>query len=95
MTTSRPPGRLRTVLRWPLGIALVSWRYMWRTTPLHRSEETGSAADLPELGDRAASRRRPPAVSAGVGPLLHRLYAVRIADSAHEPGRLIERWPRS
>jgi hypothetical protein len=34
------------VARWPLGIAVVSWRYMWRTTPLHRSEEAGSAADL-------------------------------------------------
>src|SRR5712672_370329 len=47
MTTVGRPGRLRIVLSWPVGIALVSWRYMWRTIPLHRSEETGSRADLP------------------------------------------------
>ena len=34
--------RLATATRWPLGIALTSWRYMWRTTPLYRSEEEGS-----------------------------------------------------
>src|SRR5680860_1056632 len=36
------PGRRQragTVLRWPLGMALTSWRYLWRTTPLHRIEE--------------------------------------------------------
>jgi hypothetical protein len=39
------PRRLRTAARWPLGVALTSWRYMWRTTPFHRSEVEGS---LPE-----------------------------------------------
>ena len=36
--------------RWPLGVALTSWRYMWRTTPLHRSEVRGAAR-----GRRAAA----------------------------------------
>ena len=47
MTTTSRPDRLGIVLRWPIVIALVSWRYMWRTTPLHRSEEAGGRADLP------------------------------------------------
>ena len=33
-----PARRLATATRWPVGIALTSWNYMWRTTPLHRSE---------------------------------------------------------
>ena len=35
--------RLTTAPRWPVGVTLTSWRYMWRTTPLYRSEERGNA----------------------------------------------------
>jgi Domain of unknown function (DUF1990) len=92
MTTVSRPGRLRIVLSWPVGIALVSWRYMWRTIPLHRSEETGSAADLPDPageGSQPGDGRQP--VSAGVGPLLHRRYSVSIAGSRMGPGTLIDK----
>ena len=34
--------RLTTATRWPVGVTLTSWRYMWRTTPLYRSEEDGT-----------------------------------------------------
>ena len=37
--------RLGTAARWPVGVVLTSWRYMWRTTPYHRSEEEGRLAD--------------------------------------------------
>src|ERR1700684_1122225 len=51
-TTKGGPSRLGIVLRWPIGIALVSWRYMWRTTPLHRSEDQGDRSDMPaDAGD--------------------------------------------
>ncbi|WP_210435005.1 hypothetical protein [Saccharopolyspora sp. ASAGF58] len=30
-----------------LGMALISWRYLWQITPLHRSEECGDESDLP------------------------------------------------
>ncbi len=91
MTTASRPDRLGMVLRWPLGIALVSWRYMWRTTPLHRSEEPGGAADLPDGWDAGAgvSDGRQ-GLAAGVGQLLHRRYAVRIVHSTVTPAALMD-----
>ena len=91
MATANRPARAGIVLRWPLGLALVSWRYMWRTTPLHRSEETGSAADLP----RPASQDTDPGdrrqgLAAGAGPLLHRYYAARIVRSSMGPPELMD-----
>ena len=34
--------RAGTVARWPVGMGLAFWRYLWRTMPLHRSDEDGS-----------------------------------------------------
>lgn len=91
MTTASRPIRLITVLRWPLGIALVSWRYLWRTTPLHRSGEDGSTADLPEHWDTEDDLNgRRQGLTAGVGPLLHRCYTVQIAHSLMSPATLME-----
>jgi hypothetical protein len=89
MTTTTGPGRLGIVLGWPVGIALVSWRYMWRTTPLHRSEEPGGPEDLPDpVEDAPADGLQP--LAAGVGPVLHRCYAVRITGSDMRPPALID-----
>ena len=92
MPSANHPGRAGIVLRWPLGLALVSWRYMWRTTPLHRSEETGTAEDLPrpasqdtEPGDRRQG------LAAGAGLLLHRCYGVRIVRSSMTPPELMDK----
>jgi hypothetical protein len=91
MTTVDRSARLRTVLGWPLGIAVVSWRYMWRTVPLHRSEEAGTAADLPGLDyDTSGFAGRHQPLNAGVGPLLHRSYVVRIAGASMTPAALID-----
>ncbi len=76
---------------WPVGIAAVSWRYMWRTIPLHRSEEAGTRADLPGRADGTsgfADRLQP--LDAGVGPMLHRSYGVRIAGTRMSPSALID-----
>jgi Domain of unknown function (DUF1990) len=89
MTTASRPDRLGTVLRWPLGIAVVSWRYMWRTTPMHRSEEAGGTADLPEHWDQDAGDGLQ-GLAAGAGPMLHRTYAVRIVGSGMSPAELTE-----
>src|SRR3954466_5410445 len=68
--------RLTTAARWPLGIALTSWSYMWRTTPMHRREEDGApgednALPLPDAVDRDEIQ----GADDGVGPLFHRRYA--------------------
>ena len=91
MTTVSRSVRLRTVLGWPVGIAAVSWRYMWRTIPLHRSEEAGTRADLPGrvYGTSGFADRLQP-LDAGVGPLLHRSYGVRIAGTRMAPSALID-----
>jgi uncharacterized protein DUF1990 len=91
MTTSSRSARLRIILGWPVGLTLVSWRYMWRTIPLHRSEETGTQADLPDRADEQAELGEGrQGLEAGVGPLLHRSYAVRIVHSAMSPAELID-----
>lgn len=74
--------RVETAARWPLGSALTSWRYMWRTTPMRRLEIDGSH-------EQDASPPIPAGLSTielqlpedGVGPLLHRTYRVRIRDA--------------
>jgi LL-diaminopimelate aminotransferase len=38
--------RATRVLLWPVGMGLTSWRYLWRTTPLHRVDEEGSPDDI-------------------------------------------------
>jgi hypothetical protein len=91
MTIVSRSARLRTVLSWPVAIALVCWRYMWRTVPLHRWEEAGTQADLPDLAydtSEFAARHQP--LGAGVGPMLHRSYAVRISGTSMTPAALIE-----
>lgn len=90
MATVGGPARARTVLRWPLAIAVVSWRYLWRTTPLHRSEEQGDSTDLPPGWDDSGADGRSQPISAGAGPLLHRRYAVRIVGSARSPTTLMD-----
>jgi hypothetical protein len=84
--------RLLTAAGWPVGIALTSWRYMWRITPMTRSEDPGSVeesspAELPDGVDE--EDLQPP--GDGVGPLFHRRYGVRIADPKLGPEELIAR----
>jgi hypothetical protein len=76
--------RVGTVARWPLGMGLAFWRYLWRTMPLHRSDTDGSPdRDLPPPlpGDLAGDGVQRP--EDGSGPLFRRRYRVRI-----EGGRL-------
>ena len=83
--------RLRTASRWPFGIALTSWRYMWRTVPLHRSEVEGMLPDdaPPELpnGPLRDGVLHPPG---GAGPLFHRAYRGRIREAQIDAQALVE-----
>jgi Domain of unknown function (DUF1990) len=86
-----------TAARWPLGVALTSWDYMWRTTPMRRREVTAPLqASPPTL------LSYPPGVSAeavqdqqdGAGPLFHRRYRTRIRNSRLGSEELMEKLQR-
>jgi hypothetical protein len=71
--------RARTATRWPLGIALTSWSYTWRTTPIHRRERAGSwPEDGPPPIDAPVDRDELQRPEDGAGPLFRRRYSARI-----------------
>ena len=85
-------SRASTAARWPVGIGLTAWRYMWRTTPMHRWELSGSPSadappDLPEDVDLSEVQR----ASDGTGPLMHRLYRTRIVGATLSAEQLLAR----
>jgi Domain of unknown function (DUF1990) len=96
-TRRLPFGRsMATTARWPVGVALTSWRYMWRTTPIYRSEVSGSWPEdappaLPDgLVDEDVQRLRH-----GTGPLFHRRYLARIRSPLVTPEELMARLQRN
>jgi Domain of unknown function (DUF1990) len=75
--------------RWPLGMGLASWRYLWRTSALHRVDQPGTVDDIgPPLPDGLVDQRVQ-RLEDGVGPLFHRRYGVRIEGSSMTPEQLI------
>ena len=89
-----PTSRWLTAATWPVGVALTSWDYMWRTTPMRRREARGSLeTPLPPL------LSYPPGVSShevqdhedGYGPLFHRRYRTRIRESRLNAPELMEK----
>ncbi|HEY7076118.1 MAG TPA: DUF1990 family protein [Solirubrobacteraceae bacterium] len=83
-------SHLAVAARWPLGIALTSWRYMWRTTPLRRREIAGSPDEdaAPPLPAGTGEVQAP---EHGSGPLFHRHYRIRIRQ-ARLPARELMAW---
>jgi uncharacterized protein (UPF0548 family) len=84
---------LSSAARWPLGVGLTSWRYIWRTVPMHRTEEQGDPAvdrppALPSGIERDDDVQRP---EAGAGPLFHRTYRTRIREAEVTAEELLER----
>ncbi|OZM80998.1 DUF1990 family protein [Pseudonocardia sp. MH-G8] len=84
--------RVGIVLRWPLGLARVSWRYLWRVTAIHRSEADGAPADRPGPVPQAVLDGDVQRVEDGVGPLLRRRYAVRVVGATLSPAQVIGRF---
>ena len=87
-----PLHRLGVVLQWPIGLARVSWRYLWRTTPVHRHETLGDERDLPPPIPAEAFDEDIQQVEDGVGPLLRRRYSVCVAGVEAEPERVLGRF---
>src|SRR5947209_5117007 len=84
--------RWLTAASWPLGVALTSWDYMWRSTPMHRSE-----ADVAVPARGSALLEFPDGVSDaevlseadGHGPLFHRCYRTQIREAEVGPEELM------
>jgi uncharacterized protein (UPF0548 family) len=91
VSTKLPAHRRWSIaLRWPYGVALASWRYMWSTTPIHRWVMTGSwSEDAPPPLPAGFDHPELQSWEDGVGPLLHRIYRTRIAGSQLGPQELI------
>jgi Domain of unknown function (DUF1990) len=84
--------RLTGAARWPLGVALTSWRYIWRTVPLHRLEERGDPeADAPPPLPSTVALHEVQRPDDGHGPLFHRRYRTRIRETAMTPEAVIAR----
>ncbi len=81
---------LSLAARWPIGILWTSWRYMWRTTPVHRWELTGSPGeDSPAPLPTGVDLDRVQDIDAGVGALFHRVYRTSIRGSDLSPAELV------
>jgi Domain of unknown function (DUF1990) len=93
-----PTRRWLTATTWPIGIALTSWDYMWRTTPMHRREFEELAQDgdhsLLRLPDGVSDDALQPQ-ERGYGPLFHRRYRTRIEDADVSPEELIDALERN
>jgi hypothetical protein len=81
---------MRTILRWLVGTLVVTWRYVWMTTPLYRDECRGwSDDDLPPLISDTLLGDRLRLAASGVGPMFHRLFRVDIVDAYRTPQELL------
>ena len=85
--------RWLTATTWPIGIALTSWDYMWRSTPLHRRELLASGADghLPPPLPDGVDGTEVIGTDGGTGPLFHRRYRTAIRDSDLSADALMRR----
>ncbi|MFL6266596.1 MAG: DUF1990 family protein [Actinomycetes bacterium] len=82
--------RAGTVARWPVGMGLAFWRYLWRTMPLHRSDEDGSPdRDLPPPLPEGFTSDRLQRLEDGSGPLYRRRFRVRIEGGRLGPEELM------
>jgi hypothetical protein len=82
--------RLRIAARWPFGIALTAFNYMWRITPIHRSERDGAwPQDGPPPVDAAVDRTGFQRPEDGAGPLFRRHYRTRIAGASATAAELM------
>jgi uncharacterized protein (UPF0548 family) len=81
-----------TAARWPVGLVLTSWRYLWRTVALHRLEEAGDpVSDRPPALPQGVALDDVQHHDDGVGPLFHRRYRTRIREAGLTATELMER----
>ncbi len=82
--------RLSTAALWPVGVLKTGWDYLWRTTPMARSDEPGTRAeDEPPPLPAGTDRTDLQGLEDGVGPLMHRRYTARVCDASCTAEELI------
>jgi len=80
-----PTRRWLTAASWPLGVALTSWDYMWRTTVMRRREAPASlTSPLPSMLSypTGVSSDEVQGQQDGYGPLFHRCYRTRVREAS-------------
>jgi len=83
--------RVATAARWPLGVVKTGWDYLWRTTPMHRTEGPGCVAeDVPPPLAAGTERHDLQGVEDGFGPLMHRSYVTRVREAELSARELID-----
>jgi hypothetical protein len=84
------PRRLATAARWPPGIVLTSWAYVWRITVLHRRERPGTMAqDGPPPWPPGTDLYEVQEPADGTGALLHRTYRSVVRDGDKDAAGLM------
>lgn len=92
MVAVSAPRASAVLTRWFFGMALVSWRYMWQITPLHREERPGDPVhDAPPPLQAAQVDDEVQLADEGVGPLYHRRFHVHIPGAAVSADELMRR----
>jgi hypothetical protein len=82
--------RVSTAARWPVGVVLTSWRYFWRTVPMHRTEEEGDPrVDVPPELPATTPVEDVLRPEDGTGPLFHRRYRTRVRETKLTPEQVI------
>jgi hypothetical protein len=73
------PTSLLTAARWPAGVLITGWDYLWRTTPMHRRELEGDwERDQPLPLPPGVESTGIQGVESGAGSYLRRRYRARI-----------------
>lgn len=76
-------------MRWPVGVALTGWRYLWRTTPIYRDEMVGDWSDaLPSAA--AAGESDVQGLGDGEGDVFRRRYRTRIQEARYSAAELVD-----
>jgi hypothetical protein len=89
MPRRRLPALVGVLARWMLGTVLVSWRYLWETTPLHRLEREADADErAPELPEEWIDSGVQLAQD-GCGAMFHRRFRVRVAGARLDAEQLM------
>jgi Domain of unknown function (DUF1990) len=83
--------RWLTAATWPIGIALTAWDYMWRSTPMHRSESVEGPDAWPPAAviEDASLTAEIQDSQQGYGPMFHRRYRTEIRDVALGPEEIM------